>query len=110
MNSSLNRKIQAIRDEAKAKAKAIQADKKTKPMQKTPSQAEGFVDFAGVDRILRPKQVAQMLGMPISSFYRFIKEHQDFPKGIEISECRAGYLMSEIKAFIDNLAENSRKS
>lgn len=65
-------------------------------------------------RILRPKEVIQMLGISKSTFYDWQNKKSkryraDFPKSISIGANSVGYLESEINMFILNMVNKRFK-
>jgi prophage regulatory protein len=55
------------------------------------------------NRVLRPKEVAEMLGVTVITLNRYAKR-PDFPKKITISPRHTGYYLSEIKEYLDSMA------
>lgn len=55
-------------------------------------------------RILRPKEVAEMLGITISTLNRYAKR-PEFPQKVRLSPRHTGYYQHELKAYLDNLTQ-----
>jgi predicted DNA-binding transcriptional regulator AlpA len=55
------------------------------------------------NRILRPKEVAEMLGITTVTLNRYAKR-PDFPKKITLSPRHTGYYLKDIKAYLDSMA------
>lgn len=52
------------------------------------------------DTILKPKDVAEAIGLSQSSVYRLARTDPDFPNLVPISHSRSGFWASEIKRWL----------
>ena len=51
-------------------------------------------------KILRPRQVMDILGVSRTTLWRWSRERMDFPKPIKIGPNTSGWLASEIRRFV----------
>lgn len=54
------------------------------------------------DRILRPRQVADYLGIGLSTLYEWEATLEGFPKRIKLGERASGWRLSVINAWVDS--------
>lgn len=52
------------------------------------------------DRVMSPKEVAEMLNISSSTLWRIRQQGLGFPKQINVSLNRKGYLLSEVLTYI----------
>jgi predicted DNA-binding transcriptional regulator AlpA len=57
------------------------------------------------DRILRPKEVAEKLGISITTLNRYATR-PDFPKKVSLSPRHTGYYEHELKAYLETFTQN----
>jgi len=62
-----------------------------------------------MDNLIRPKDLANKLGIGISTLYERMKQ-PDFPKKIRISKQAVGFRESEIDEWMNKNTENKKNS
>lgn len=60
------------------------------------------------DRHLRPNAAAVYLGIAISTFFKYAKYEPHFPKGIKLSARCTVYRQSELDAYLQRKASQSK--
>lgn len=58
-------------------------------------------------KLLRAKEVAEMVGLSVSTFYGLIRQNK-FPKPLKTSENTVAWRYSDIVGWIDSLEEAAR--
>jgi len=59
-------------------------------------------------QIIRPKEAADLLGIAISTLYRW-SEQPDFPKRIKIGKRASGWRRSDLEEWLDQKANNQEE-
>ncbi len=86
-----------------------QTEQKEEPPQIQQIAVTNRLDFTGSgialenesdERIMRVKEAAAILGVSRATFYRMVKSIEGFPQPLSIGVGSKGFLMSEIKGFI----------
>jgi len=53
------------------------------------------------DRLIRPNEVAELLGVSVQTVHRYAKNNPDFPQKHKIGERAVGFRWHDIKRFIE---------
>lgn len=65
--------------------------------------------MTAMDKLIRPKRLAKLLGISIPTLYRVMKQ-PDFPRKVHISSKAVGFRESEVKEWMDRNTEEPIKN
>lgn len=68
-----------------------------------------MAEGSNLDPVLRPKEVAAMLGVSVTTLWRMEEEDEDFPPRVQLTERRCGWRLSSLDEYIDKktVAQNT---
>jgi predicted DNA-binding transcriptional regulator AlpA len=59
------------------------------------------------ERLVRPGEIARMLGIGRSTFFRFLKENKDFPASVRLGPRTRGWWWPEVRHWIESRRERN---
>ncbi|ARK90048.1 MULTISPECIES: helix-turn-helix transcriptional regulator [Burkholderia] len=57
---------------------------------------------------LRPRKAAEFIGVGLSTFWRYTKTREDFPKGVPLARNVTVFFEDELRTWLNNQADKQR--